>query len=267
MLTFRSEKVTDRVTRIYAFCTELMYLVEGSRRAVLIDTGSGFGSLAAKVRELTDLPVTVLITHGHVDHAMGAAEFDDVWMNLDDAYIYGPHGEKDFRLEGAKMSKELAGMTEADYIPTAPLSHYHDLKPGDSFDLGGVHIDIYDCSGHTRGSVAMLIREERILVTGDGCNPFCFLFQDYSLSVTEYEEHLKHLKLETDGRYARVLFSHGPGKGSAAMLSEMIEVCELVKNGKSAEIPFTFKGDHGFIAKKADPASGHANLVYNSTNV
>lgn len=39
MVKFRTEKVTERVTRIYAICTELMYLVEGDEKAVLIDTG------------------------------------------------------------------------------------------------------------------------------------------------------------------------------------------------------------------------------------
>ena len=75
-LVFRTEKVTERITRIYAFATELMYLVEGTEKAVLIDTGSGIGSLKACVEQLTDKPVVVLVTHGHVDHAMGAAEFD-----------------------------------------------------------------------------------------------------------------------------------------------------------------------------------------------
>ena len=29
-LVFKTEKVTERITRIYAFATELMYLVEGT---------------------------------------------------------------------------------------------------------------------------------------------------------------------------------------------------------------------------------------------
>ena len=71
MVKFRTEKVTERVTRIYAICTELMYLVEGDEKAVLIDTGSGFGSLKAKVDSLTDKPLIVLLPHGQTDHAMG----------------------------------------------------------------------------------------------------------------------------------------------------------------------------------------------------
>ena len=45
MLKFPTEAVDSHITRIYAFGTELMYLIEGTTKNVLIDTGSGFGSL------------------------------------------------------------------------------------------------------------------------------------------------------------------------------------------------------------------------------
>lgn len=71
MFTFKTEKLTSRVTRIQAPGEELMYLVEGEERAALLDTGTGVGHLKPCVDKLTDKPVSVLITHGHVDHAMG----------------------------------------------------------------------------------------------------------------------------------------------------------------------------------------------------
>ncbi|MFJ5760653.1 MBL fold metallo-hydrolase [Neobacillus sp. NPDC093182] len=55
---------------------ELMYLVEGTVRAALIDTGTGVGDLKAYIDNLTDKPYFVMLTHGHVDHAMGAPAFD-----------------------------------------------------------------------------------------------------------------------------------------------------------------------------------------------
>ena len=48
MLKFPREMVDSHITRIYAFGTELMYLVEGNEKNVLIDTGSGFGSLKSE---------------------------------------------------------------------------------------------------------------------------------------------------------------------------------------------------------------------------
>jgi glyoxylase-like metal-dependent hydrolase (beta-lactamase superfamily II) len=80
-----------------------------------------------------------LMTHGHVDHAMGSAEFADCYMNLQDAYIYEEHGKMEFRKAGfAGLGTGDSEITDEDIIPTAPLSHYRDMKGGDSFDLGEV---------------------------------------------------------------------------------------------------------------------------------
>ena len=74
-MQFKTEKISEHITRIHGFCTEFMYLIEGSKAAVLIDTGCGFYSLKDCIHNLTNKPLKVLITHGHVDHAMGANEF------------------------------------------------------------------------------------------------------------------------------------------------------------------------------------------------
>jgi hypothetical protein len=62
---FKTEKVSERITRIYAFSSELMYLVEGDDRAALLDSGSGIGFVRPLVEQLTQKPVIVLLTHGH----------------------------------------------------------------------------------------------------------------------------------------------------------------------------------------------------------
>lgn len=46
-------------------------LITGKTKALLIDTGYGYGDLKAVVRSLTDLPLRVVNTHCHLDHAGG----------------------------------------------------------------------------------------------------------------------------------------------------------------------------------------------------
>ena len=59
-----------------------MFLIEGDEKAMLIDTGAGIGDLKAQVEKLTDKPLIVVNTHGHVDHTGGNMQFDEVWMDL-----------------------------------------------------------------------------------------------------------------------------------------------------------------------------------------
>ena len=266
MLEFKVEKVNDRITRIFGFCTEIMYLVEGEEKAALLDTGSGFGSLKACVESLTDKEVVVLVTHGHVDHALGAEEFSNVYMSHEDDYIYAEHSDKDFRLEGLDMSSIKDTFSMEDYIPSRPIENFKDLKEGDSFDLGGVHIDVYAIAGHTRGSLAFLIREDRVLLTGDACNLFTFMFQPYSTTIETYARNLETLIEKTKGKYDKILISHGDGNGYVGMMEDVLDVCKDIMKGTCDDIPFEFKGEHGLIAKNV-PEMNKGNIVYNKNQV
>lgn len=273
MITFRTEKVTDRITRIYAVCTELCYLVEGDDRAALIDTGSGFGSLRTVVNQLTNKPLIVLLTHGHTDHAMGSGEFTDceVYMNHVDEYIYGPHGDSAFRHAGMALAEEGVTVTEEDYIPTAPFSLYRDMKGSDCFDLGGEVIEIYDLPGHTKGSVAMLMKNARVLLLGDACNGFTFMHENHSVSIEHYEENLKKLDQETAGKYDRILASHGNGESPIDIIQGCIAVCEDIKAGRTDDLPMEFRGAKGLIAKAMGPNGrldgGSGNIVYSKEQI
>jgi len=60
--------------------TEYMYLLEGSNKALLIDTGYGAGNLKDFVSSLTDKDVLVVNTHYHPDHSAGNGEFEEVML-------------------------------------------------------------------------------------------------------------------------------------------------------------------------------------------
>ena len=81
-------QVNDHLYALKSPSGEFVYLVTGAREALLIDTCLGVGNLRDQVEALTSLPVTVAITHGHVDHAMGAPEWEGAWMSPLDTDIY-----------------------------------------------------------------------------------------------------------------------------------------------------------------------------------
>lgn len=273
MVQFHAEKISEHATRIYGLAGEQMYLVEGAQKAALIDTGSGAGSLRQYVESLTDRPVIVLVTHGHVDHAMGAPEFDTVYMSRKDDYIYKQHCELEVRKRFLSESPMFADVTEEEYIPVTPPDAFLDMEEGDVFDLGGISIEIYACPGHTRGSLCMLLREERTLVTGDACNGFTFLFDAYSTGLSTYEKNLQELKRRTAGKFDRIYLSHGPGRDyPAALLDEVLEVCEDIKNGNVDDVPFESRGRKAHIAKALAKEGGRldgktGNIVYNKERI
>ena len=278
---YQIEKLSERITRIWDVSRTAMYLVEGSECAVLVDTGVGVGSLKEIVEKLTDKAVTVILTHGHVDHAMGAVEFDEVYLKSADLPLYGIHSRREVRMgyvAGAVTTgadPELISRVQMDdYLPVKAAESFLPLEGGMRFSLGDISVEIIDAPGHTPGSVAVLIPEEETLILGDSCNAFTFLFDGLCPSVAEYRANLLRLRAETEGRYSRCLFSHGIGDGCAEMIDNVIAVCDDILEGKVDNMPFRgFNGEPVFIAKAMDFArfcradGGEGNVVYNPEKI
>ena len=61
-----------------------MYLLIGTEKALLIDTAYGFTDVPAAIRQITDLPLIVVNTHGHMDHMHGNHLYSQVHISQDD---------------------------------------------------------------------------------------------------------------------------------------------------------------------------------------
>ena len=194
---YSAEKLNTHMTAIRSLTGEIMYLIEGEEKAVLVDTCLGVGHLRRFVETLTEKPITVILTHGHVDHALGAPEFDEVYMNSADNAIcdaMSPLEERKGYIQ-ANLGGQLPDFAEDDYVQPAPAD-FRELKDGQVFDLGGLHAAAHALPGHTRGTMVVLVPEEKILILGDACNNATFLFDENSLSVEEYRENLLHVQQE-----------------------------------------------------------------------
>ena len=114
----------------------------GSERAMLVDTGFGeAGNLKPVVESLTDKPVILVNSHADRDHVGKNAEFGETFMHPSEMANYALKAEK-----GVQVSP---------------------LWEGDIIDLGGLLFEVILIPGHTPGSIALLDRENRILVAGD----------------------------------------------------------------------------------------------------
>ena len=90
-LFYKWKQLWEGVFHIQDLFSDYMYLVAGEEKAALIDTGMGFPGLRQLVERLTDKPVIVLNTHGHLDHIGGNDEFDCIYLHPDDLTVYVEH--------------------------------------------------------------------------------------------------------------------------------------------------------------------------------
>lgn len=157
------------------------YLVIGSERALLIDTGYGKADLKKTVSGLTSLPVTVVNTHLHPDHSGGNKFFGAAMV-----------GEADLPARaGVPSNALLQGVAEATVLKhpllkrpakwfsslmhlDADEAEYSPLP--DAIDLGGRTVRVLPCPGHTAGSVLLVDGKSRLMFAGDAINAALWLF-------------------------------------------------------------------------------------------
>jgi len=88
---------------------------------------------------------------------------------------------------------------DADAYIHSGAGNLKDMNIGQIFDLGGLSLEVVKMEGHTKGSVGILVKEKRVLLTSDGANPHLWLFLEESTSVSAYIAMLERsLKLEFD---------------------------------------------------------------------
>lgn len=272
MELLKKEKITESTIQISDVTGAYSYLVEGNEKAVLIDTGTGVGNLKSYVDTLTDKPITVLLTHGHCDHAGGAALFEDVYLSEADWNLVEQHASMDMKVDYVHFCCPdiFEKLTEKDFCPVRTAG-YKPLKDGQCFELGGVTLEVIAVPGHTHGMVCILNVEERTILFGDACNMSLFLWDAEATSVEEYRESLLRLK-QHEKRYDTVYMSHGMLKVDKKVLDGSIQVCEEILNGKADDQPFEFMGHQLKLAKAVDEQynridSGLGNLVYNPEKI
>lgn len=197
----------DEITSVY------MYLLTGKKRAILIDTGMGAIPLYNICRELTDLPITVILTHGHVDHIGGTNQFEKVFLHEKDWNTY--------QLHKGDLRKQF---TDIDLPPVKETVSF--MQDGNIFDLGGRTLHVIHTPGHSLGSVCIMDQERKWLFTGDTCcKAHVLLHMDYSTSLETYAKTIKNL-LDRSQEYILTWPSHHEKPVEIDILKQFLEGTE-----------------------------------------
>lgn len=211
-----------------------MTLLAGETRALLIDTGYGFDDLNKALGEITNLPLTVLCTHGHHDHACGNYQFDAVLLAPADHAVCRTYagGWRDRVWSQAQEKRlDLSDWTREDFIG-AGCGSMAELRAGD-MDLGGLTARILILPGHTPGSAVVYVPERKLLITGDNWNPTTWLFFPEAEGMATFRAAFdRMLTLDFD----HVLCSHADGLFSKKLLEDF-RMGIAPENLKASSVP------------------------------
>lgn len=194
-----SREVSPGTRAICDFDNDRMYLLVGTRRALLVDTGAGRGDLRGYIETFTaGMPLDIVLTHGHSDHIAMLGQFQrdcKVYMNLADLPL---------------MASSVEGLGF-----DIDLSQIDDLREGHVFALGNRAIRAYALPGHTPGSMVLLDEVDGGLFSGDAVGnnrptivDTLWMHLSESTPIDVFLSSLRVFRARTSGRVRAIYTGH-----------------------------------------------------------
>ncbi len=177
---------------------DLMYLIDGGKRALLIDSGFGLLDLNAIAQELTPgRELIVVNSHAHPDHNSGNNQFAEVYCGRYDE----PRAHDKATQRGIDMVKvnffdgnpRMEGCDASAWQP-GPAPRVIPLADGDVIDLGDTQLTVIETPGHTVGSISLHDSAHSRLFTGDMALTWPVWGQlDVSSALSVYQRSLERM--------------------------------------------------------------------------
>ena len=181
------------------------FLLTGTEKALVIDTGMPGLDVLSLVKEHTDLPLELLITHADMDHIGANGQFGECYMHPSEI----PHYRHGNAGKGAILP----------------------VLEGDVIDLGDRELEIVFLPGHTPGSITVLDRKARCLIGGDPIQEDGEIFMfGPQRSLEAYITGLEQL-LDRDD-FDRIYPSHAKEEVSREIFPALIEGAEQILAGE-----------------------------------
>jgi glyoxylase-like metal-dependent hydrolase (beta-lactamase superfamily II) len=144
------------VTPFEQNCT--IFWCEKTRQAAVIDPGGDVERILKALADEQLTLATILVTHGHIDHAGAVAELAE----RSGAPIEGPHEEDRFWIEGMPQQSKMFGFPN---VRSFEPDRW--LQAGDKVSFGEVELDVLHCPGHTPGHLVFFHPASRLAQVGD----------------------------------------------------------------------------------------------------
>lgn len=240
---FQVYRIDNNVIAMYEpfhFQGVISYLIIGSEKALLWDTGLGIDNIKNVVHELTDKPIIVLNSHSHFDHIGNNYLFDEVLVfDFIDAINRLKRGYTSAELiphtkERLFYKETPAGFDRSNYV--IPPSNPKPVQDGDTIDLGDRILEIIHTPGHAYECIMLLDRKNKMLFTGDSYYPG-HLYAHFDGTVygkSDLEIYAKTMKRVSQlvPEINTIHPSHNHPVGDPAILIKVAEALELLVEGK-----------------------------------
>jgi glyoxylase-like metal-dependent hydrolase (beta-lactamase superfamily II) len=226
-----SEEVLPGVRMVRDSDNDKMFLVRGTTKCVLIDSGQGRGELKNYLSQFTGgLPIELVFTHNHGDHIGQADQF------IRDGIEH--IGEPD-RPAAVKLLKSR-GVPD-DVIAKNLLA----IHEGERIDLGDRSLLIYEVPGHTPGSIVVFDEKNGWLFTGDsyGSNsptiPDALWLQWSQIPLDRYLAAVKMSRASFRGKVKYLMTGHNdrPLEGEAYLENLESALQSLMDKGNAVLVP------------------------------
>ena len=131
---------------------------EETLQGVVVDPGGDLEQIVATARQQGVTIAKILLTHGHIDHAGGAAELA-ARLGIP---IEGPQKEERFWIDQLPAQGQMFGFGRVEAFTPDRW-----LNDGDEVHFGNVTLEVLHCPGHTPGHVVFFHAPSKLAIVGD----------------------------------------------------------------------------------------------------
>ena len=258
-MDFSVQKICDDVYSINDSGNSSFYVIIGTEKAAVIDTGiTKDARITPVIRSLTDKPLLLIITHAHLDHLHHMDEFSEVYMS-----------HRELKLSPAVLEAMACGKT-LDYTATI------DIKTDSLIEIGGNAIKICELPGHSPGGIMALDQKHDLLFTGDCLGSGCGVWMqvDTATSLDTFYDGLVQAFQWLVAHGGRMAFWGGHNMQvhmslavpkfnplSLGLMADLIDLVDQVRSGKLVGTPT----DQGVMRPEEQVlyvAYGRAEMLY-----
>jgi glyoxylase-like metal-dependent hydrolase (beta-lactamase superfamily II) len=185
-----------------------------------------------------------VITHAHPDHIGGAGQWEKVYLHkadiapvyrlLNTVYMRKALVKAGRRVNPKTLEKDV---TVKDIMKYKSKSEFIPIEEGHVFDLGGKTVRVINTPGHSRGSIVLLLEEQKLMFTGDNVNPLTWLHVPGAVTMEEWLIGAERI-LELSKTYKSYYF-HDLGVQPTEQIAQTIDWVKeiMASQKKNAALP------------------------------